>query len=85
MQQGFQPCPTCPSPQECMAAGTCMQQAQAAAPPPPGGMPMGMKKGGSVKKKKMAAKSPARKKYKEGGAVRGAGKAKQGVRKCKMR
>jgi hypothetical protein len=83
-QRGFQPCPTCPSPQECMAAGTCMQEAAGGGgmPPPPGGgmPPTGMKKGGRVKKK------PAmRKAYKEGGAVRGAGKAKQGVRKCKMR
>ena len=44
------------------------------APKPP--MP-GMKKGGKVKKK---AKT-----YKSGGKVRGAGIAKQGVRKCKMR
>ena len=44
------------------------------APKPP--MP-GMKKGGKVKKK---AKT-----YKSGGNVRGAGIAKQGVKKCKMR
>ncbi len=51
------------------------------APKPPMGMGMppkkppmpGMKKGGKVKK------------YNKGGKVRGAGIAKQGVRKCKMR
>jgi len=37
----------------------------------------GMKKGGKVKKKK------AKKSYNTGGKVRGAGKATQGVRKCK--
>ena len=43
-------------------------------PTPPGKPPMpGMKKGGKVKK------------YNKGGKVRGAGIAKQGVRKCKMR
>ena len=53
----------------------------APAPAPAGGMGMppkkppmpGMKKGGKVKK------------YNKGGKVRGAGIAKQGVRKCKMR
>ena len=77
--RGFQPCPTCPSPQECSAAGVCMKEAGGAGMAAPGGAPpppVGMKKGGKVK---------PRKKYASGGAVRGAGKAKQGVRKCKMK
>lgn len=80
--RGFKPCPTCPDPRACSAAGVCLKEAEAAAgaappPPAPGGAPMGMKKGGAVKKS-------GRKKYMSGGAVRGAGKAKKGVRKCKM-
>jgi len=55
------------------------------APKMPAGAPA-MKEGGKVKKKKkMMGGGMAKKAYKSGGKVRGAGIAKQGVRKCKMR
>jgi hypothetical protein len=82
--------PKPPTPADAMSAAKPMGAApkpMGAAPKPPvtpgapGGMgammkPMGMKKGGKVKK----AKS-----YGHGGKVRGAGIAKKGVKKCKMR
>jgi hypothetical protein len=56
--------------------------------PAPAGTTMTAKAGGKVpkaKKKKMMGGGMANKAYKSGGKVRGAGVAKQGVRKCKMR
>ena len=76
--------PPTPAPRA-MGAGAGAAMGAAAAGAMGGGMGMppkkppmpGMKAGGKVKKK---AKT-----YKSGGKVRGAGIAKQGVRKCKMR
>jgi hypothetical protein len=72
-------------PQAAMGAAAPAPMGGMAAPKPPMGMGMppkkppmpGMKSGGKVKKK---AKS-----YGHGGKVRGAGIAKKGVKKCKMR
>jgi hypothetical protein len=61
-------------PQAAMGAAPAMGGAAGGMGMPPKKPPMpGMKKGGKVKK------------YNKGGKVRGAGIAKQGVRKCKMR
>lgn len=68
-------------PQAAMGAAAPAPMGGMAAPKPPMGMGMppkkppmpGMKKGGKVKK------------YEHGGKVRGAGIAKKGVKKCKMR
>jgi hypothetical protein len=65
-------------PQAAMGAGAAMGAAAGGMGMPPKKPPMpGMKAGGKVKKK---AKS-----YGHGGKVRGAGIAKKGVKKCKMR
>ena len=78
--------PKPPTPADAMSAA---KPPMGGAPKPPmggmgGGMGMppkppmpGMKAGGKVKKKSST--------YKKGGKVRGAGIAKQGVKKCKMR